>query len=67
MQIQQVIEAAKTTLKPVAQSFVWARPGDHHDRDIPAIEAMIEEVKGLGMETCMTLGMLTESGHQTAI
>jgi len=28
------------------------------DRDLPAIEAMIGEVKALGLETCMTLGML---------
>ena len=31
-----------------------------HDRDIPAVAEMIREVKSLGMETCMTLGMLSE-------
>jgi biotin synthase len=36
----------------------WRSP---HDRDIPAIEAMIREVKGLGLETCMTLGMLSDT------
>lgn len=30
------------------------------DRDLPAITAMVEGVKALGMETCMTLGMLTQ-------
>jgi biotin synthase len=31
------------------------------DRDIPAISAIVQEIKSLGMESCMTLGMLTES------
>jgi len=30
------------------------------DRDLPALEAMIRSVKGLGLESCMTLGMLTK-------
>jgi biotin synthase len=30
-----------------------------HDRDVPRIAAIIGEVKALGLETCMTLGMLT--------
>lgn len=30
------------------------------DRDLPQLEAMVREVKGLGMETCMTLGTLSE-------
>lgn len=30
------------------------------DRDVPAITALIKEVKALGMESCVTLGMLTE-------
>jgi len=35
----------------------WRSP---HDRDIPAVAHMIREVKALGLETCMTLGMLSE-------
>lgn len=31
------------------------------DRDVPAIANMIQEIKSLGMESCVTLGMLTES------
>jgi biotin synthase len=31
------------------------------DRDIPAIANIVKEIKGLGMESCLTLGMLTES------
>lgn len=30
------------------------------DRDLPAITAILKEIKALGMESCMTLGMLTE-------
>ena len=33
----------------------WRNP---KDRDIDAVVAMVESVKPLGMETCMTLGML---------
>ena len=62
MQIQQVIDAAKAAKASGSSRFcmgaAWRSP---HDRDIPAIEAMIREVKGLGLETCMTLGMLSES------
>jgi biotin synthase len=62
MQIEQVIEAAKAAKASGSSRFcmgaAWRSP---HDRDIPAIEAMIREVKSLGLETCMTLGMLSES------
>lgn len=34
----------------------WRSP---KDRDMPALCATVREVKALGMETCMTLGMLT--------
>lgn len=30
------------------------------DRDVPAIQKLIQEVNGLGMESCVTLGMLTD-------
>ncbi len=39
----------------------WRSPKDH---DLDAVCAMIEGVRELGMETCVTLGMLTET--QTA-
>ena len=62
MQIEQVIEAAKAAKASGSSRFcmgaAWRSP---HDRDIPAIEAMIREVKSLGLETCMTLGMLSET------
>lgn len=31
------------------------------DRDIPAIATIVQEIKALGMESCLTLGMLTDS------
>lgn len=34
------------------------------DRDIPAIVQLIKEVKALGLESCVTLGMLTETQAQ---
>ena len=35
----------------------WTSP---KDRDMDTLEAMVEGVKSMGMETCMTLGMLAE-------
>jgi biotin synthase len=61
LQIQQVIEAAKIAKASGSSRFclgaAWRSP---HDRDIPAVAEMIREVKALGLETCMTLGMLSE-------
>lgn len=36
----------------------WRNP---KDRDMPALTAMVREVRALGLETCMTLGMLTKA------
>ncbi|MGB2042150.1 MAG: biotin synthase BioB, partial [Porticoccaceae bacterium] len=61
LQIEQVIEAAKIAKASGSSRFcmgaAWRSP---HDRDIPAVAEMIREVKALGLETCMTLGMLSE-------
>ncbi|MCT2534122.1 biotin synthase BioB [SAR92 clade bacterium H231] len=61
LKIEQVIEAAKIAKASGSSRFcmgaAWRSP---HDRDIPAVAEMIREVKSLGMETCMTLGMLSE-------
>ncbi len=62
LQIEQVIEAAKIAKASGSSRFcmgaAWRSP---HDRDIPAVAEMIREVKSLGLETCMTLGMLSEA------
>ena len=60
LQIEQVIEAARAAKSSGSSRFcmgaAWRSP---HDRDIPAVAAMIREVKALGLETCMALGMLS--------
>ena len=38
----------------------WRNP---HERDMPYVLEMVREVKALGMETCMTLGMLNQSSR----
>ena len=61
LQIEQVVEAAQAAKASGSSRFcmgaAWRSP---HDRDIPAVTAMIRAVKALGLETCMTLGMLSK-------
>ena len=61
LEIETVIEAAKAAKASGSSRFcmgaAWRSP---HDRDIPKVAHMIREVKALGLETCMTLGMLSE-------
>lgn len=63
MEIQAVIDSARAAKEQGSTRFcmgaAWRSP---KDRDIPKLTAMIEGVKALGLETCMTLGML--SGDQ---
>ncbi|GAA0747667.1 biotin synthase BioB [Sphingomonas sp. ABOLD] len=40
----------------------WRNP---KDRDMPAIVEMVKGVRAMGMETCMTLGMLTDAQAKT--
>jgi len=60
MEVQRVLAEAKKARDAGATRYcmgaAWRSP---KDRDMPAIEAMIKGVKDLGMETCMTLGMLS--------
>jgi biotin synthase len=62
MDIAPVIEAAKAAKAAGASRFcmgaAWRSP---KERDMPALTQMIAEVKALGLETCMTLGMLSEA------
>ena len=65
MDLDAVVAAARAARDTGATRFcmgaAWRSP---HDRDLDAVEAMIGEVKSLGLETCMTLGMLR--GDQAA-
>src|SRR3546814_15665256 len=61
MAVDAVIEAAREARAGGAERLcmgaAWREP---KDRDMDAICAMVREVRALGMETCMTLGMLTD-------
>ena len=65
MQVEKVREAAERAKQAGATRFcmgaAWRSP---KDRDIVAVAKMIKAVRDLGMETCMTLGMLTEEQAQ---
>ncbi len=59
MEVKAVIDAAREAKANGATRFcmgaAWRSP---KDRDLNKVEAMVREVKALGMETCVTLGML---------
>jgi biotin synthase len=65
--LDEVVAAAAAARAAGATRFcmgaAWRNP---HDRDIELVSAMVREVKALGLETCMTLGMLTD-GQATAL
>ncbi|MDD2723817.1 MAG: biotin synthase BioB [Methylovulum sp.] len=65
MPIDKVLQAAQQAKDQGASRFcmgaAWRQP---KDRDIERVVEMVQGVKALGMETCVTLGMLTDS--QTA-
>ena len=60
LEIEKVIQRAKEAKQVGSTRFcmgaAWRNP---RDRDMPYILKMVEEVKSLGLETCMTLGLLT--------
>lgn len=56
--LQSAAEARDAGSKRFCMGAAWRNP---KDRDMPEIIAMVQGVRQLGMETCMTLGMLTES------
>ncbi len=63
MAVEQVLAEAAAAKAAGSQRFcmgaAWRNP---KDRDMDAIVAMVEGVKAMGLESCMTLGML--SGNQ---
>ena len=60
MEVEKVIEEAKAAKATGATRFcmgaAWRSP---KKKDMPYVTAMVSGVKELGLETCMTLGMLT--------
>ena len=62
MDVQQVLQRAAQAKDAGSQRFcmgaAWRNP---KDRDMPAIVDIVKGVSAMGLETCMTLGMLTPS------
>ncbi|MBP3984117.1 biotin synthase BioB [Pseudoxanthomonas helianthi] len=60
MELDAVLDKARAAKAAGASRFcmgaAWRSP---KDRDIPKVAEMIREVKALGLETCATLGMLS--------
>ena len=65
LQVEKVIAAAKKAKASGSSRFcmgaAWKHPSD---KDMPYIATLIKEVKALGLETCMTLGMLNAEQSQ---
>ncbi len=65
MQVEEVVTAAKEAQAKGATRFcmgaAWRGP---KEKELEAVSQMIREVKALGMETCVTLGMLKDGQAQ---
>jgi biotin synthase len=65
MEVEKVLEQARAARAAGSTRFcmgaAWRSP---KNRDMPYVVAMVKGVRALGMETCMTLGMLTEEQAQ---
>jgi biotin synthase len=65
MPIDEVLKVAQRAKEQGASRFcmgaAWRKP---KDKDIERVVEMVQGVKALGMETCATLGMLTDSQTQ---
>ncbi|PID43196.1 MAG: biotin synthase BioB [Proteobacteria bacterium] len=61
MEIEKVVREARAAKEKGATRFcmgaAWRNP---NRKNMPYVVDMVKQVKSLGMETCMTLGMLTE-------
>jgi biotin synthase len=66
MPLQEVVEAAQTAKAQGATRFcmgaAWRSP---KERDMERVTEMVREVRALGLETCMTLGMLDAEQAQS--
>ncbi len=54
--LQKAAQAADAGSRRFCMGAAWRNP---KDRDMPAIVQIVQGVRAMGMETCMTLGMLT--------
>ena len=65
LEVEKVIEEARAAKANGSSRFcmgaAWRSPAE---KDMPYVLHMVREVKALGMETCMTLGMLDEDKSQ---
>lgn len=65
MKVEKVLEEARAAKASGATRFcmgaAWRSP---KKKDMPYVTQMVREVKALGMETCMTLGMLNDDQAQ---
>lgn len=65
MPLDEVLAAAKTAKEKGSTRFcmgaAWRSP---KDKDLDSVVDMVKGVKALGMETCLTLGMLSEKQTQ---
>lgn len=65
MEVEQVLESARKAKNAGSTRFcmgaAWKNP---NDRDMPYLEQMVEGVKAMGLEACMTLGTLTDNQAQ---
>lgn len=68
LEIDKVIAAAKRAKASGSSRFCMGAAWKHPSaKDMPYVAELIKEVKALGLETCMTLGMLTaEQSEQLA-
>lgn len=66
MPLNEVVDAAQAAKAQGATRFcmgaAWRSP---KERDIERVSAMIREVKAMGLETCVTLGMLSTGQAQS--
>ena len=61
LEVQRVVEEAKTAKSVGATRFCMGAAWKHPtNRDMPYLLEMVKGVKALGMETCMTLGQLSQ-------
>jgi biotin synthase len=65
LEVEKVVEQARAALDAGASRFcmgaAWRSP---RDRDLELVLEMVRRVKALGLETCMTLGMLDTAQAQ---